>query len=319
MFSQLKALIYFSAVAFLLLLSAGCSAPQVKEISQQWPADLPKQAMISSVPFVAQDEHECGPATLSMVMGFYGQPVSLSQLVDQVYLPERQGALQVEMLAAPRRHGMVTYPLKPDLSSVLREVSAGHPVIVFQNLSLSFYPVWHYAVVIGYDQNKDEITLHSGLTAQQTLSFFTFEQLWERGQYWAMLALPANQLPVSLSGKEVASAIANLERSDPKNALLAYQTALKKWPTETFLAFGLANAHYAIGQKRAAVKAYQQLLKNHPDFADAWHNLAQVLYELGKRQAARDAIAHAIKIGGVRLAQYQALQTMIEKPPVQKH
>jgi hypothetical protein len=33
--------------------------------------------------------------------------------VPQVYLPARKGSLQVEMLAAARRHGLVSYQLAP--------------------------------------------------------------------------------------------------------------------------------------------------------------------------------------------------------------
>lgn len=45
------------------------------------------------------------------------------------------------MLVASRRNGLPAYPLKPKLEAVLREVAAGNPVLVFQNLSLPIYPV----------------------------------------------------------------------------------------------------------------------------------------------------------------------------------
>ena len=61
-------------------------------------------------------------------------------LVEQVYLPQREGSLQAEMLAAPRRHGLVSYPLAPRLADLLKEVAAGTPVIVLQNLTFSFAP-----------------------------------------------------------------------------------------------------------------------------------------------------------------------------------
>jgi hypothetical protein len=55
------------------------------------------------------------------------------------------------MIGAARRHGRLAYLITgPD--SMFEEVAAGHPVIVLQNLGLSWYPVWHYAVVVGYDQ-----------------------------------------------------------------------------------------------------------------------------------------------------------------------
>lgn len=292
-------------------LCAGCASPQVKQLADQWPEALPQQAMIASVPFVAQSEHECGPATLSMVLQFYGKEVTLSQLVDQVYLPARQGSLQVEMQAAPRRHDMVSYVLEPKMSALLQEIAAGHPVIVFQNLSLPLYPVWHYSVVIGYDKNRDSIMLHSGETPNQSMSFYTFEQVWARGHYWAMVMLPPNLLPASLRVDKVATEIAHVEKVNPTVALMAYQRALSVWQDDPMLLLGAGNAAYNLGQKEAAVDAYQHLVEKHPGFADAWHNLAQGRFELGLYALAADAIHQAIQLGGVHLAQYQALAAKI--------
>ena len=70
--------------------------------------------------------------------------------MPQVYLPERKGSLQVEMLAAARRHGMVSYQLAPRFEDMMREIAAGTPVVVLQNLGV-FSSGWHYAVAIGYD------------------------------------------------------------------------------------------------------------------------------------------------------------------------
>ena len=81
--------------------------------------------------------------------------------MPQVYLPERKGSLQVEMLAAARRHGMVSYQLAPRFEDLLREIAAGTPVIVLQNLGV-FSGGWHYAVAIGYDYDSGQLILRSG-------------------------------------------------------------------------------------------------------------------------------------------------------------
>ncbi len=67
------------------------------------------------------------------------------------------------MIGAARRHGRVAYVISSP-EELLVEVAAGNPVIVLQNLGLSWVPVWHYAVVIGYDGDADMVTLHSGET-----------------------------------------------------------------------------------------------------------------------------------------------------------
>ncbi|MES3009650.1 MAG: PA2778 family cysteine peptidase [Pseudomonadota bacterium] len=296
-----------------LLWLSGCATPQLTALSAAWPADVPDQAQVSGVPFFPQADYQCGPAALAMVAQSAGVPVTPEQLVDQVYLPGRQGSLQPEMLASARRQGLVAYPLAPELNAVLRELAAGNPVLVFQNLSLPIYPIWHYAVAIGYDRSRSEVVLHSGTTERLTMSLATFERTWARGERWAMLALPTSRLPASATPDAYASAVATLERTNPGAALTAYTTGLQTWPQHRGLLFGRGNAAYAQGQRAAAAQAYEAAAQADPDFADAWNNLAQVQLELGQRPQAAKAIARAVALGGPREARYRDLQRKINE------
>jgi tetratricopeptide (TPR) repeat protein len=299
---------------FVSAMLSGCAPLPLNPLQNDWPADLPQRVVLKNTPFVAQQDYECGPAALAMVLQAAGVSAPLQQLVDQVYLPGRKGSLQVEMLAASRRHGMVAYLLQPQLEALLREVAAGHPVLVFQNLSLPVYPVWHYAVVTGFDSQRRTLFLHSGVTPHLEMSFFTFEQTWARGAKWSMAVVAPNHLPATAQLDAMAQSVAALERVNPSAAQTAYVTALKKWPNEPVLLLGLGNAAYVQKDLTAAADAYQTAVKNHPDFADGWNNLAQVLLELGQRKDAANAIAQAITLGGPRLPNYQRLQAKILDP-----
>ena len=134
-----------------------------------------------------------------MALNAAGVAVSPDALTDEVYIPARKGSLQVEMLAGARRHGLLAYELAPELKDVLAEVAAGNPVIVLQNLGLwAFHPYWHYAVVMGYDleKNRDPAAFgHQGAPRRCPLGLFEF--LWIDGGRWSMVALPAGRLPAS--------------------------------------------------------------------------------------------------------------------------
>ncbi|MCU6432387.1 PA2778 family cysteine peptidase [Undibacterium sp. Jales W-56] len=295
-----------------VLTLAGCATPQMLDLAGHWPADLPAQTEMKDVPFFPQEEFECGPAALAMVLQAAGVQVTPDALVGQVYLPGRKGSLQLEMLVASRRNGVPGYVISPTIEALLREVAAGHPVLVFQNLSLPVYPVWHYAVVIGFDRARNQLILHSGRTARAEMSLFTFERTWARGDYWAMVALAPDRLPATAEAERFAASIAALERSNPLAAQTAYATALKKWPDHRTLLIGAGNTAYALKLLPLAADAYRATLQMHPDFADAWNNLAQTLLDLGQRQEAATAIAHAVALGGVRLPQYLSLQRKID-------
>ena len=290
---------------------SGCATPQVIQLDAHWPAQLPAVARIDNVPFFPQEQYQCGPAALAMLAQTAGVQVQPDDLTDQVYLPGRQGSLQVEMLAAARRRGLLAYPLAPRLEAVLREVASGNPVLVLQNLMFSFAPLWHYAVVIGFDRDRNTIVLHSGVTERLEMSLFTFERTWARGEHWAMVALQPSRLPATAEPEPYASAAAALERVQPRAAQTAYASALAAWPGQRSAMLGAGNAAYALGQLEQAASAYQAATVQHADFADAWNNLAQMQLELGRVQQAQQAINKAVELGGARLLRYLELQQEI--------
>ena len=248
-----------------------------------------------------------------MVAGVAGVLLQPDALVEQVYLPGRAGSLSIELMAASRRNGLLPYPLRPRVEDLMREVAAGHPVLVLQNLAFAWYPLWHYAVVIGFDRERNVLLLRSGRTERLEISLFTFERTWARGDYWAMLALAPGQLPSTVQAVTYVDAAAALERVNPAAAQQAYAAALQQWPQERMALLGMGNTAYALGQRDTAMAAYRAALAQHADFADAWNNLAQVLLDSGQREQAAQAIARAVALGGARLPRYLELQREIER------
>ncbi len=291
---------------FFIILLTGCATPQVTALLAQPPAKLPERTQLASTPFYPQELYQCGPAALATVLVHAGVAITPEALVSQVYLPDREGSLQAEMLAATRRHGLVAYPLKPQLEDLLSEIAAGTPVVVLQNLIFSFAPLWHYAVAVGYDLPREEITLRSGVTRELVVTLSNFERTWARSAYWAMVALPPDRLPATAAEDTYVAAVIALERASPAAAQRAYATALARWPRNLTARIGLGNTAYAMKDFATAEAAYRQATHDHPSAADAWNNLAQVLLDLGRKDEALTAAQRAVALGGPRLAQYQA-------------
>ena len=107
------------------------------------PDDLPPAVELSQTPFFPQTEHQCGPAALATVLQPHHVDVSPQTLSSQLYIPAREGSLQVEMAVTARRYGMLPYPLNPEFADLLAEIAAGHPVLVLQNLRFDWWPQWH--------------------------------------------------------------------------------------------------------------------------------------------------------------------------------
>ena len=167
-------------------------------------------------------------------------------------------------------------------------------VVVLQNLGLSFAPRWHYAVVVGYDIGASEVVMRSGTTQRETMPLRTFEHTWARSGFWAFVALPPGEWPVGAQPAAAVEAAVGFERSATlAQALLMYESAVKRWPGELALAIGLGNAAYAIGDKRRAVDVFRAAAERHGSGA-AWVNLATVLMELGQKDDATAAARRAL-------------------------
>ena len=102
-----------------------------------------------------------------------------------MFLPAREGTLQVEMLSGARRQGALAVRLPGTLEALLREAVDGRPPVVLLNLGLSIAPRWHYAVLVGHDLDEREVILRSGTTERaamipQTISLDGAQADWFR-------------------------------------------------------------------------------------------------------------------------------------------
>ena len=289
----------FLVGVLLLCLGACATPPQTLLVLGAPPSSLPRHAELTDVPYFAQDAYQCGPASLAMTLSAAGIAVTPETLKPELYLPERHGSLQIEMLAAARRQGAVAYQLAPELSDMLREIAAGTPVIVLQNLALSWYPVWHYAVAIGYDLDGAEVILRSGPEQRQILPMSTFEYTWARGGYWAMVALPPGRIPVTAEATSFIAAVSAFEKSaDPERVLSAYVAALNRWPKNLSAQIGVGNIAYRMHDLTRAETAFRQAAQDHPDSVAALNNLAQTLADQARYAEALEAAHQAVSIGG---------------------
>jgi hypothetical protein len=263
------------------LVLAGCaSAPQ----TMQWRATADARAGIelTAVPFHPQELYQCGPASLATVLQWSGVAVTPDELVPQVYVPARRGSFQAEMLAAARRHGRAPHVLAPELDALIAELTAGHPVLVLQNLALRRYPRWHYAVVVGFDPGRGELILRSGTTERRRMPLALFERTWSRGAHWAVVVPAPGQAPASAAEHDWLEAIIALERAGhPEPAAEAWRAATARWPGSAGAWIGLGNNRFHDGDYAGAADAFRALLAGHPGHAAGHNNLAWTLARMG--------------------------------------
>ncbi len=279
------------------LLLAGCAtAPQSRALLAHSPAGLPSSVELSETPFWPQQRYQCGPAALATVLGAQGVNVEPEQLVASVYVPALKGSLPVELAATARRYGMLAYQLRPSMSALLREIAAGHPVLVLQNLGLGWLANWHFAVAMGYDLEQDEILLRSGTTRRWRTRLSTFEQTWARGDYWALVVLPAGEVPVSASVLGYLQAVHDMEGGEAAAVAAAYRAAQNRWPEAAAVWLALGNNRYAAGDYEQAARVFAKATRLAPKDPRGWNNLAYALLKTACPLQARRAAACAVRL-----------------------
>ena len=300
-----------------LILTASCAHLGHDQLSAS-SSGLPERVTVPSVPFYPQEAYHCGPTALAMLLSWSHSDFTLQELVSEVYIPERRGSLQPALLSAARRRNRLAYPIQ-GVNALLQEIAAGHPVVVLQNLGLSWVPRWHYAVPIGYDLKKGTITLHSGNIEAREIKWSLFVRTWSRADYWGLVVLPPTDLPASADERSYLNAVLGLEQAGQwGGAARAYAAALQRWPYSLGAIIGLGNSHYAIGDLIGAEQAFRNATETHPQSGEAFNNLAHVLSDLDRYSEALEMARRAIALGGHRKPIYHQTLCEIKKSELRK-
>jgi tetratricopeptide (TPR) repeat protein len=242
---------------------------------------------LTSVPFFPQTIHQCGPAALATVLVATGVAITPEQLAPRVYIPGRRGSLQVEMLATARTQGRLAYVLEPHFADLQSELAAGNPVLVLQDLGALGIRLWHFAVVVGYDPDRDVLILRSGTERRELERRDRFLHTWQASDYWAAVITRPDQPPATATGSDfirtLTAAESHLSRPSVEAANAA---ALARWPADPLVLLANGNQAYAAGQLATAITRYRSLLAIDPQNVAGRNNLSNALLDAGCPQLA---------------------------------
>lgn len=281
-----------------LAVLGGCASFTAMDADQAF-SDSPEAVELTDVPWFPQEALQCGPAALAEMLGWSGYTTTPHALEGALFIPAREGTLQTEILAQARTRNRVPYRIPGTYDALMDELRAGHPVMVFQNLGLAWLPVWHYAVLVGYDPTDQAFILRSGVHERHHSPLDRFRRTWERGDHWAVVIMPPDRLPATAEATPWLRAAHDLESTGrPHAAEIAYRTGLERWPDHGGLHVALVNLLHARGDAGAAEAAARRGLDQTESRRDVLrNNLAMLLLERGAcdeaEELARDAVADA--------------------------
>ncbi len=288
--------------AALLVGLVGCVASP--PLADGLPLRMPRALELRDTPFFPQKDYQCGPAALATVLGASGVQVQPDALAPQVFLPKRRGSLQAELIGAARRQGRLAYQLPGNGQALLAELYEGRPVLLLQNLGVKKIPIWHYAVLIGYDADRNIALLRSGRRERLEMRWQRFARSWDRAGRWAITALGPGVIPAQADAMQYLEAVAGIEAAGNRQAAaLSYDAAIARWSDEPMAWLGRGNVSYADGDRAAAADAYSRAASLAPGNTAARNNLAQVLADAGCFEEALRQLERALALAtGTSLA-----------------
>lgn len=230
-------------------------------------------ATVSALAFQHFDnpDFHCGPATLASILDFYQRPADFEHLSSQLILPGKGGTLQLDMDRVARQQGLVPYPVGDDFNELLLWLDRGHPVLLFENLGLSWAPKWHYSLLRGYDLERRMAVLSSGKHPYLEVSFHTLNNTWQRGGAWARVLLPPETAAANISVREQLRQGQNLLATGLHDSAYALFKRLAA-DDQPLAQIALGNLYYQQQRWPDSQQAYQQALQQLPFNASLWFN-----------------------------------------------
>src|SRR3989304_6829294 len=182
---RLRAAGVFLFFGIIVAVLAGCSLNLYGDTA--FSVETPASSYVRDVPFYPGEEYQCGPAVLASVLNYHGYDIKPEDISKEIYLQNIRGTLNIDMASFARRFGDVTVKeFQGDITLLKESLSLGYPLIVFVDLGIWSIRKGHYMLVVGYDDNREEVIVYSGAVRDKLIRYKNFMRIWKRGSYWAL-------------------------------------------------------------------------------------------------------------------------------------
>ncbi len=182
----------FAVLFFIFEGIAGCAAGTASSsVLKEDIAKNPSQGhYIENIPFIAQEEFYCGPASLAMVLNFYGIKIAQEEIAKEIYLKKLKGALNIDLVTYARQKGLQTRYYSGSLEDLKTNISNNTPLILLLNVGYESFPAYHYMVVTGFHHENSLIIAHSGKEKDKVFSYRELLAAWEKTSFGTLLITP---------------------------------------------------------------------------------------------------------------------------------
>lgn len=273
--------------------------PVVKAVPTRYPTVEEKEAVaivqpppsyvINQPRFISQTFNNCGPASLSMVMGMLGREVSqqeLGQKMRPYQVPggdnDDKSIFAEEFVKYAKEYGFESLHRPNGTVDLLKKFTANDIPVVVRTWLNPNEDIGHFRIVRGYDDERRVIIQDDSYQgANLEYSYETFSSMWQPFNYGYILVYPSEK-------QAVVAAILEEEVDEKTAWVQARERAeqeLQREPGNMYPQFNISTAAYYLGDYQASVTAYEKIANKLP-FRMLWYQIEpiQAYFRLGNSE-----------------------------------
>ncbi len=279
----------FCLALLLVLLSAAAGFAQ-DPTPTFTPEPLPISYRLNNVRYEAQTWNNCGPATLTNALSFFGYQSNQRRAAEWLkpnYEDKNVSPWQMERFVNEHVPELAVFALvrmNGTLELLKRLIANDFPVIIEKGYDPEPQRLgWmgHYLLIIGYDDRASQFTTHDSYIGANTPYRYDYiEKMWQHFNYTYLVLYPANRYERlrQLLGDDID------ERQNAINALERARAQAIANERDAFAWFNMGTSFLALGMPREAAVAYDQARNYGLPWRMLWYQFGpfEAYYQVGR-------------------------------------
>ena len=228
--------------------------------------ETPSFARINLNNHVYQTFNNCGPATLSMILSYYGVNKSQKELGDAMRPYQNQqgdnddkAIFSDEFVMWAEKNGVrALNRVNGDIELLRKFTSNGIPVVVKTWLQKD-EDVGHFRIVKGFDDKTGVIIQDDSYQGpNKNITYSNFLEIWQPFNYSYIIVYNQSnkEMVETILGEEI------VEKTAWENALKRAESESKTDSVNPYPVFNMATSYYHLGQYDKTVAAYEKVKEN---------------------------------------------------------
>ena len=246
----------------------------------------PNSKILTGGTHVFQTFNNCGPASLSMTLSYYGINETQEKLGNDLRPyqiasgdNDDKSVTLEELAEKSKEYGFVPFHRPMGNPELIKYFITYDMPIIARTWTKPNEDIGHYRIIKGYDETTREIIQDDSLQNKNLrFSYEDFNVIWKKFNYEYLVLVPQDKVEVAqaILGEDVDEKVA--WRKAVRNA----ETELSNNPNDITARFNLSVALYNVGEYERSAAEFEQV-EQQLSFRVLWYQVEpiQAYYELG--------------------------------------